>query len=149
MACSSGNTRIGSMNRLPKKKIISAPSASGNDIDEIGGVINDLAANLQEVLLHVWHHTTRSMALIDGINKNLMRLNRHDLPQGIAEDVEGVRQNIQEMQDLVRAFEYYDIQLEDGRILAAEARPDHPPSHHRPCGDLEDRSPRWDLENSK
>lgn len=137
------------MNRLPKKKIISVPSASGNDIGEIGGVLNDLAANLQEVLLHVWRHTTRSMALIDGINKNLMRLNRHGLTHGIAEDVEGVRQNIQQMQDLVRAFEYYDIQLEDGRILATEARPDHRPSHHRPCGDLEDRSPRWDLENSK
>lgn len=149
MERSSGNKRIGSMDRLPLKKIISVPSASGNDIGEVGGVINDLAANLQEVLLHVWHHTTHSMALIDGINKNLMKLNRHGLPQAIAEDVEGVRQNIQEMQDLVRAFEYYDIQLEDDRILAAEARPDHRPSHHRPCGGLEDRSPRWDLENSK
>ena len=127
---------------------MTVPSSPRNEIGQIGELINDLAINLQEVLLHVWNHTTHSMELLGRINEKLMTGRSHGLANRIEEDVEDVRQNIQEMQDLVRAFDYYDIQLDNGRILAADTRHGHWPSGDRPSGDPEDRSPRWDLENS-
>jgi len=128
---------------------MTVPSSPRNEIGQIGEVINDLAVNLQEVLLHVWNHTSHSMELLSRINEKLMTGNSNGQPHRIEEDVEDVRQTIKEMRDLVQTFEYYDIQLDNGRILAAETSHGHWPSGDRPSGDLEDRSPRWDLENSK
>jgi HAMP domain-containing protein len=120
---------------------VSAPLCPRNEIGQAGAAVNDLAVNLQEVLLHVWHHTNYAMARIGRIEAALSATGGPS--RRIETDVADIRSNLQEVRSLVRTFDCYDIALEEGRIEAAR-----PGRTHRPSAGPEARPPRWDLENS-
>lgn len=137
-------TRIMAEGRLD----VSAPPGPRNEIGRIGDTINELTVNLQEVLLHAWNHTIRVKALLCRISESLSDKPPHGPPRGIRTNVEDILREIEDLQALVRAFEFYDIHLEDDRIMAAETRNSHRPDDGRPRIGPESRPMRWDLENS-
>lgn len=106
------------------------PPGPRNEVGRIGGALNDLAVNLQEVLLHAWNHSRRVTALLDRIRE---APSEAPLP-GVKRQAEEILRDIQDLQALVRTFACYDIHLEDGRILAADARDSHRPDEASPGG---------------
>ncbi len=97
------------------------PTQAPYEICVVGELINDLAANLQEILLHVWNHAQHTMVLLDQISKKTRSQSDTSLmPTEIVADFECVRQDIEKMQAMVEAFEFYNIKLEKGKVVASE-----------------------------
>ena len=85
--------------------------------DEIGRLaetVNDLAVNMQEVLLFVWNHSQESRELLERIAE------RAAAPQtsALAEDIERMREENDSLKDIVTSFSYFEIRLEHERMLA-------------------------------
>ncbi len=97
------------------------PVCSGGEIGKIGELINDLAINLQEILLHVWNHTGQDIVLLDRIVKVCgTKSGGNGIPDEIKNDLRIVRQDIEDMQNMVKAFDYYNIRFEKEKIIAGE-----------------------------
>ena len=92
-----------------------------NEIGKIGELINDLAINMQEILLHVWNHTGQDLALLDRIVKICgTKPGGNGIPDEMKDDLRKVRQDIEDMQNMVKAFDYYNVRFEKEKIIAGE-----------------------------
>ncbi|MHC4455607.1 MAG: HAMP domain-containing protein [Planctomycetota bacterium] len=99
------------------------PVRSRSEIGKIGELINDLAIDLQEILLHVWNHTRQDIVLLDRIAAIMnSQPGGNGMPQEIREDFYFVRQDIEDMRDMVKAFNYYNVRLHEEKVLVN----DHP-----------------------
>ncbi|OQX25588.1 MAG: hypothetical protein BWK80_14840 [Desulfobacteraceae bacterium IS3] len=90
------------------------PIRNKDEIGKIGEQINALSVNLQEILLHVWNHSRDSADI-------LKRISNGDIPSDMAHDIAAVRHSMEEMQSMVKTFEYYDIRMDEDRLMAEEA----------------------------
>ncbi len=94
---------------------------ANSEINKIGELINDLAINLQEILLHVWSHTGQDRILLDRIVKVCCtKSGGNGIPEEIKDDLRIVRQDIEDMQNMVKAFDYYNVRIEKEKIIAGE-----------------------------
>ncbi len=96
------------------------PIRCNDEIGQIGELINDLAVNLQEVLLHVWNHTCQDIRLMDNIAEIIHSQPGDIMPEKIREQFDFVRSDIEEMQEIVKAFDYYNIRFEGDRLVGNE-----------------------------
>ena len=96
------------------------PVRNQDEIGNIGELINDLAANLQEILLHVWNHTGDDIVLLDHICEEVNAGQDNGLSKKVKQELAFVRQDIEDMQNMVKAFDYYNIRLDNGRVIADE-----------------------------
>jgi len=89
------------------------PIRNKDEIGKIGEQINALSVNLQEILLHVWNHSRDSADI-------LKRISYGGIPSDMASDIAAVRQSMEDMQSMVKTFEYYDIRMDEDRLMAEE-----------------------------
>ena len=95
------------------------PIRDRNEISKIGELINDLAIDLQEILLHVWNHTRQDIVLMERIAVNMSsQSGGNGMPMDIKEDFYFVKQDIEDMRDMVKAFNYYHVRLDEEKVLA-------------------------------
>ncbi|MDY6789744.1 MAG: hypothetical protein SWH54_00580 [Thermodesulfobacteriota bacterium] len=94
---------------------------ANSEINKIGELINDLAIDLQEILLHVWSHTGQDIILMDRIVRVCGAKSGGDgIPEEIKDDLRIVRQDIEDMQNMVKAFDYYNVRFDKEKIIAEE-----------------------------
>jgi len=105
--------------------------SSDNEIGKIGELINDLAINMQEILLHVWNHTGQDIVLLDRIVKVCStKSGENGILDEIKDDLRIVRQDIEDMQNMVKAFDYYNVRFEKEKTITGEkAYRDKPQKH--------------------
>jgi methyl-accepting chemotaxis protein len=97
------------------------PVREPNEIGKIGESINDLAIDLQEILLHVWNHTRQDIVLMERIAPILSSQPVvNGLPAQFKENFYLVKQDIEDMRDMVKAFNYYHVRLEEEKVLVNE-----------------------------
>jgi HAMP domain-containing protein len=97
------------------------PVRARNEIGKIGELINDLAIDLQEILLHVWNHTRQDIVLMERIAANMSsQPGGNGMPVDIKEDFYFVKQDIEDMRDMVKAFNYYHVRLDEEKVLVNE-----------------------------
>jgi len=96
------------------------PVRNQDEIGNIGELINDLAANLQEILLHVWNHTDDDIVLLDHICEEVNSSKDNGLSKKVKQELAFVRQDITDMQDMVKAFDYYNIRLDNGKVIGRD-----------------------------
>lgn len=96
------------------------PIRCQDEIGKIGELINDLAINLQEVLLHVWNHTCQDIVLMDHIAEIIHAQPVDIMPDKVKEEFDFVRKDIEEMQEIVRAFDYYNIQFDGASLVTGD-----------------------------
>lgn len=94
--------------------------STGDEIRKLSESINDLAINLQEILLHVWSHTEHSMTLINSITESIYFQSENRVSTGVREELEALRRGMEDMQTMVKAFEFYHIQIDEGKIVVNE-----------------------------
>lgn len=93
---------------------------SGGEIGKIGENINELGVNVQEILLHVWKHTTDSMELLAHIQNKMPNQDDKNVSFQIQADIERINQSMEEIRGLIQEFELYDIYLEQEKVMAGE-----------------------------
>lgn len=110
------------------------PIRCRDEIGQIGELINDLSVNLQEVLLHVWNHTRQDLVLLEHMAEIIHAQPYEIFPQQVKDEFDFVRKDIEEMQEIVKAFDYYHIRFEGDRLVdeavstpgESEDKPKHP-----------------------
>lgn len=85
-----------------------------DEIGRLGETINDLAVNMQEVLLFVWNHSHESRELLEQIATQV----NAPSDSGLGEDIEKMREENESLKDIVMSFSYFEIRLEHERMLA-------------------------------
>lgn len=89
------------------------------EIGLVGDMVNDMATDLQEMLLHVWNHTSQDIALLDRISGALGSDGAGNrLAPEIRKDFDFVRQDIQDMRAMVKAFDFYHVQIMDEKLVS-------------------------------
>ncbi|CAN2041174.1 HAMP domain-containing protein [Candidatus Magnetomoraceae bacterium gMMP-15] len=96
------------------------PVRNHDEIGKIAELINDLAMNLQEILLYVWNQTGQSINTLKKISEKSQSLSGKDMPHEIKEDFISVQQDIEDMREMIKAFDFYDVKLDDGKIVSDE-----------------------------
>ena len=94
--------------------------------DEIGALgenINDLAINMQEVLLFVWNHTRLSRDLLENIADNLnFSLDKEDsgsvIKNDTQKDISIMHRNNEDLHSIVMSFSYFEIKLHDEKMVS-------------------------------
>ncbi len=92
------------------------PPEQAGRVNAVGERINDLAMNLQEVLIHVFRHANRSLAAIDTLEQQLDKKSVAEL----SDQFRLLRESVEELRKMVETFEYYNVRLEDTNVLAGE-----------------------------
>lgn len=94
-----------------------------DEIGSLGENINDLAVNMQEVLLFVWNHSRLSRELLENIADDLDFSLAADEPDSekensIEKNIKAMYRNNQDLQAIVMSFSYFEIKLENERMIS-------------------------------
>jgi methyl-accepting chemotaxis protein len=94
--------------------------------DEIGAIaecINDIAANQQEILLHMWNQTGHSITLLERIAAGIVDACPNDGTARIQRDLTSVRNSMEGLRALTGDVGFFQVDLRDGKVHAAENPP--------------------------
>ncbi|WPD20779.1 MAG: HAMP domain-containing protein [Candidatus Electrothrix scaldis] len=94
-----------------------------DEIGSLGENINDLAVNMQEVLLFVWNHSQSSRDLLENIAQNLnFSLEKErggtKIKGGVQKDIIKMHRNNEDLKSIVMSFSYFEIKLEDEKMVS-------------------------------
>ncbi|MCI5220406.1 MAG: HAMP domain-containing protein [Candidatus Electrothrix sp. LOE2] len=94
-----------------------------DEIGSLGENINDLAVNMQEVLLFVWNHSRLSRDLLENIADDLnFSLNTEKSgsgpENGIHKDISKMYHNNEDLKSIVLSFSYFEIKLENEKMVS-------------------------------
>lgn len=85
---------------------------------KIGENVNELTLNLQEVLLLIWNLSRQDLEVLARA-ENLARSGPEgEHQQALARDLDFLRRDLQEMQNIVRQFEFYNVIMQEEKLLA-------------------------------
>jgi methyl-accepting chemotaxis protein len=96
-------------------------TVSINSIDElgqIGGGINELAANLQELLLYIWKQSGQCMASLETMQNHLDRCDDPVLEAELRESLRHLTASVEDLRLMANAYVFYDVCLEGDRAQA-------------------------------
>ncbi len=95
-----------------------------DEIGLLGENINDLAVNMQEILLFVWNHSKMNHELLENIagelNVTLKEVvsDPEQLSAGIQKDVVEMYRNNEDLKSIVLSFSYFEIKLENEKMVS-------------------------------
>ena len=107
------------LSRLSSGKLNETVSLdSPDEFGQIGAGINELAANLQELLLYIWKQTGQCNYLLEQIKNgkdgNPSQSPEHDNTARLHE----LDEAIQNLRDMAKAYVFYDVRLDGEQALA-------------------------------
>lgn len=93
---------------------------TSDEFERIGASINELAANLQELLLYVWKQTGQCLTLIEQIHANPDF--RHDkrLTLESLGYLKQLAESIDDLRDMAKAYVFYDVSIEGTQTKAID-----------------------------
>ncbi len=94
------------------------PVVSNDEIGQLGDILNDLAVNLQEILLFVGTVNSDLMEIIAEIEKN--RPEQTEENQELNEQLDLMSDKIEEIKDMVQAFDYYHVVYDGDHVKGNE-----------------------------
>ena len=93
-----------------------------DDIGAIGALINDMAANQQEVLLHMWNQTHHSLTLIERIGRGVTDAARNDGLGALKADLVAVKKSMESLQVLMDGVKLYKVRIDGGSLDSGPPR---------------------------
>ncbi|MCI5146576.1 MAG: HAMP domain-containing protein [Candidatus Electrothrix sp. AR3] len=91
-------------------------------VDEIGRLsesINDLAMNMQEVLLFVWNHSQERRELLERITEHLSAFpDAEKNISSVKDDIIKLSLDNEDLKAIVTSFSYFEIRMEHEKMLA-------------------------------
>jgi methyl-accepting chemotaxis protein len=91
---------------------------TSDEFEEIGASINELAANLQELLLYIWKQTGQCHTLLDHIqcHPDLCHHKQPTLESLVY--LKQLSEAIDDLRDMAKAYVFYDVRIEGTRTHA-------------------------------
>ena len=95
------------------------PTQTVDEIGLVGGHINDLAMNMQEILLYLWNHVRENTTLLDSVAAQLKGLREDQTAlAGISADFARMREDNEELKSIVHSFSYFEVILEKEKMFS-------------------------------
>lgn len=92
----------------------SLPEGSPGEIGELGRSVNEMSANVQEALLHVWRGTGQCRRLLEAARRDLGGGPEPKTADALSRIEQGCR-TLDAMRSFVGAFDFYEIRLDPDR----------------------------------
>lgn len=102
---------------------VTAPAGSKDDVGELGGAINDLAANFQEVLLLTGTTVGNFRCSLETMER-ILELDK-DSPSGrhAQEQLEAIKKDLELLGSIVESFEFYHTHFDGRKVVPFSSRP--------------------------
>lgn len=98
--------------------LVSQETLAGRLSGRIGENVNELALNLQEVLLLVWNLSRQDLEVLERAVNLAEAVEDSDKRRRLASELAFIRHDLEEMQNIVRQFEFYNVVLQEEKLLA-------------------------------
>jgi methyl-accepting chemotaxis protein len=85
---------------------------TSDEFEQIGASINELAANLQELLLYIWKQTGQCHALLDHIHNNPDFRQDKRLTLESLGYLKQLYEAIDDLREMAKAYVFYDVSIE-------------------------------------
>ncbi|MDA8138428.1 MAG: HAMP domain-containing protein [Desulfobacteraceae bacterium] len=100
--------------RLAQGKLNETVTLDSNDeLGQIGAGLNELAANLQELLLYIWKQSGQCVTILEGIKSD----SRLSDAQG-ANHLDELTSAINNLREMAKAYVFYDVRLDGEQAVA-------------------------------
>jgi methyl-accepting chemotaxis protein len=96
-----------------------------DEFSQIATGINELAANLQELLLYIWKQTGQCLEKIEYLENSDGSENQHQLPSESLEQIKLLNKAVHDLREMAKAYVFYDVYLDGDKTLAVND-PDNP-----------------------
>lgn len=105
--------------RLAQGKLNETVSIDSNDeFGQIGSNINELAANLQELLLYMWKQSGQCILYLDNIKKSVDPNGGPPTGTDANQQLEELTAAVENMRQMAKAYVFYDVRLDGEQTLA-------------------------------
>jgi HAMP domain-containing protein len=103
----------------------SVPRGAPDEIGELGRRVNEMSANVQETLLHVWQGTGECQRLIENARRELSGSPQEEVAAALS-NIDRGRKTIEALRSFVAAFEFYEIRIDpdEDRLISGRQAPD-------------------------
>ena len=91
---------------------------SPNEFRQIGSGINELAANLQELLLYIWKQTGQCLAWLEHIENNPDLHHDRRLTLESLGYLKQLSESIEDLREMAKSYVFYDVSLEGNKAQA-------------------------------
>lgn len=91
---------------------------SHDEFGQIGAGINELAANLQELLLYIWKQTGQCTAIVKQLNEIVAEIQNEPNARKADELVRCLSESVENLKEMAKAYVFYDVRLEGEKALA-------------------------------
>lgn len=89
-----------------------------DEFGQIGASINELAANLQELLLYIWKQTGQCMALLENVQNNPDLYHDRRLTLESLGYLKQLTASIDDLREMAKSYVFYDVSLDDNKTQA-------------------------------
>ena len=89
-----------------------------DEFGQMGAKINELAANLQELLLCIWKQTGQCLTTLEKLQHDSEQRHNCVLPEQNIEQVHQVIASIENLREMAKAYVFYDVRLDGEQTIA-------------------------------
>ena len=94
---------------------------TSDEFGQIGAGINELAANLQELLLYIWKQTGQCLSLLEYIQNNPDLRHDRRLTLESLGYLKQLAESIDDLREMAKAYVFYDVSIEGTNTHAIKA----------------------------
>jgi methyl-accepting chemotaxis protein len=89
-----------------------------NEFSQIAAGINELAANLQELLLYIWKQSGQCLEKIERLEDSTTSDGQHQLSPESVEHIKQLKKAVHDLREMAKAYVFYDVYLDGDKTLA-------------------------------
>ncbi len=93
---------------------------AGDEIGKIAELVNDLAINMQEILLFIWNHTQENSELLVKVTNSFdnSQMDCSQVMDRVKEDIHHIQMDNEDLKSIATSFSYFEIKLEHEKMLS-------------------------------
>ncbi len=107
------------LSRLSRGKLNETVTLDSTDeFSQIAAGINELAANLQELLLYIWKQTGQCLEKIEHLKSSAGTNEQPQLAHESLEHIRELNKAVHDLREMAKAYVFYDVYLDGDKTLA-------------------------------
>jgi methyl-accepting chemotaxis protein len=91
---------------------------TSDEFGRMGASINELAANLQELLLYIWKQTGKCLTMLEHIHNNPDLRHDQRLTMESLGYLNQLTESVDDLREMAKSYVFYDVSLDGNKALA-------------------------------